>query len=116
MVAIISGSINRRVYGGRDRSQGNRHGGSSCRPTGYLALSQSKRFSFRSYGEVTPNEWAAVTGGIIATGTAAYSVIRMLIKNILHELTPNSGKSLKDQVTRIEARVDRLYELMTQDT
>ena len=65
---------------------------------------------------MTPNEWAAVTGGIIATGTAAYSVIRILIKNILHELQPNSGKSLKDQVTRIEQRVDRLYELMTQDS
>lgn len=65
---------------------------------------------------MTPNEWAAVTGGIIATGTAAYSVIRMLIKNILHELQPNSGKSLKDQVTRIEQRVDRLYELMTQES
>ena len=116
MVAIISGSIARGLYVRSDRSEGNRNGGFSCRPTGYLALSQSKRFSFRSYGEVTPNEWAAVTGGIIATGTAAYSVIRMLIKNILHELTPNSGKSLKDQVTRIEARVDRLYELMTQDT
>jgi len=43
-------------------------------------------------------------------------VIRMLIKNILHELQPNSGKSLKDQVTRIEQRVDRLYELMTQES
>ena len=65
---------------------------------------------------MTPNEWAAVAGGVIATGTAAYSVIRLLIKNILHELQPNSGKSLKDQVTRIEARVDRLYEIMTQDS
>jgi hypothetical protein len=65
---------------------------------------------------VTPNEWAAVTGGVIATGTAAYSVIRMLIKNILHELQPNSGKSLKDQVTRIEARVDKLFEILTKDS
>lgn len=65
---------------------------------------------------MTPNEWAAVAGGIIATATAAYSVIRLLIKNILHELQPNSGKSLKDQVTRIEARVDRLYEILTQDS
>lgn len=65
---------------------------------------------------MTPNEWAAVTGGVIALCTAAYSVIRMLVKNILNELRPNSGSSLKDQVTRIEARVDRLYELLTQDS
>lgn len=63
---------------------------------------------------MTPNEWAAVTGGVIAITTAAYSVIRMLIKNVLHELQPNSGKSLKDQVTRIEARVDKLFELLTE--
>lgn len=63
---------------------------------------------------MTPNEWAAVAGGAIATGTAAYSIIRILIKNVLHELQPNSGKSLKDQVTRIEARVDKLFELMTE--
>lgn len=63
---------------------------------------------------MTPNEWAAVAGGAVATGTAAYSIIRILVKNILHELTPNSGKSLKDQVTRIEERLDRLYEMMVE--
>lgn len=63
---------------------------------------------------MTPNEWAAVTGGVIAISTAAYSVIRLLIKNVIHELQPNSGKSLKDQVTRIEARVDKLFEILTE--
>ena len=64
---------------------------------------------------MTPNEWAAVIGGAIATATAVYSVIRFMIKGIMYELRPNSGQSLKDQVTRIEARVDRLFEIMTQD-
>lgn len=65
---------------------------------------------------MTPNEWAAVAGGVIAIVTAVYSVMRMLIKSVVYELRPNSGQSLKDQVTRIEARVDRLYEILTQDT
>lgn len=65
---------------------------------------------------MTPNEWAAVAGGVIAIATAVYSVMRMLIKSVVYELRPNSGQSLKDQVTRIEARVDRLYEILTQDT
>ena len=64
---------------------------------------------------MTPTEWAAVVGGVIATATAVYSVIRILIKGIMYELKPNSGASLKDQVTRIEARVDRLFEIMTQE-
>jgi hypothetical protein len=33
----------------------------------------------------------------------------------MYELKPNSGQSLKDQVTRIEARVDRLFEIITQE-
>jgi hypothetical protein len=31
-----------------------------------------------------------------------------MIKSIMRELTPNGGKSLKDQVSRIEARLDQL--------
>ena len=65
---------------------------------------------------MTPNEWAAVIGGVIATITTVYSVLRMLIKSIVYELRPNSGQSMKDQVTRIETRVDRLYEIMTQES
>lgn len=61
---------------------------------------------------MTPNEWAAVCGGVIATLTAVYSVLKLLIKNVVHELLPNSGSSLKDQVTRIESRVDKLFDLM----
>ena len=65
---------------------------------------------------MTPNEWAAVAGGVIATVAAVYSVMRVLIKSIVYEMSPNSGQSMKDQITRIEARVDRLYEIMTQDS
>jgi len=65
---------------------------------------------------VTPNEWAAVIGGVIATLTAVYSVLKMLIKSIVYEMRPNSGQSMKDQITRIEARIDRLYEIMTQES
>lgn len=64
---------------------------------------------------MTPNEWAAVCGGVIATLTAVYSVLKLIIKNVLHELQPNSGSSMKDQVTRIETRVDRLFELLTEN-
>lgn len=65
---------------------------------------------------MTPNEWAAVIGGVIATLTAVYSVIRFLIKSVIYELRPNSGQSLKDQVTRIETRVDKLYEILTDNS
>ena len=54
-------------------------------------------------------EWTAVGGFVIAILAAVYSSMRFFIKAIMRELTPNGGTSLKDQVNRIESRVDALY-------
>ena len=53
-------------------------------------------------------EWMAVGGFAIAMLTAIYSSMRFMVKSIMRELTPNGGTSLKDQVSRIEARLDQL--------
>jgi len=61
-------------------------------------------------------EWAAVLGLVLAILTAVYSSMRFMVKSIMRELTPNSGQSLKDQVSRIEQRLDQLIlELMLQN-
>ena len=57
---------------------------------------------------MTVGEWAAVGGLVLAILTAVYSSMRFMVKSIMRELTPNSGKSLKDQVSRIEQRLDQL--------
>jgi hypothetical protein len=57
---------------------------------------------------MTVNEWTAVVGLVLAILTAVYSSMRFMVKSIMRELTPNSGKSLKDQVSRIEQRLDQL--------
>lgn len=57
---------------------------------------------------MTISEWAAL-GGLMFTGlTATYAIMRVVVKSIVQELTPNSGASLKDQVSRIERRLDDL--------
>jgi len=38
--------------------------------------------------------------------------LRWVIKSYLQELKPNSGSSMKDQLTRLEQRVDDLYSLI----
>jgi hypothetical protein len=43
-------------------------------------------------------------------GLAAYT--QFMIKHYLSELKPNSGSSMKDQVNRLEARVDTIIELL----
>jgi len=53
-------------------------------------------------------EWTAVGGLVLAIMTAIYSSMRFMVRSIMRELTPNGGKSLKDQVSRIEQRLDQL--------
>jgi hypothetical protein len=43
-------------------------------------------------------------------GVAAY--VQFMIKHYLSELKPNGGGSIKDQVNRLEARVDTIIDLL----
>jgi hypothetical protein len=55
---------------------------------------------------------SAVAVGIVTVlgGTAAY--LQFLVKHYLTELKPNGGSSIKDQVNRLEARVDTIIDLL----
>ena len=59
---------------------------------------------------MTPTEWTVVITGIITVITAVYSMMRYKVKSVMREFSPNGGSSLKDQVNRIEARLDALYD------
>jgi hypothetical protein len=41
--------------------------------------------------------------------------VKWLVKHYLNELKPNSGSSLKDSVTRLEQKVEILYQLFIQE-
>jgi len=56
--------------------------------------------------------WAALAVAIISIVTGFVGSIRWLVKHYLSELKPNSGTSLRDQVTRLEARVDTIISLL----
>jgi hypothetical protein len=62
---------------------------------------------------MTAQDYAALSVAIITVlgGVAAY--VQFMIKYYLSELKPNSGSSLKDQVSRLEARVDTIIELLS---
>jgi hypothetical protein len=61
---------------------------------------------------MSPSDWAAFAVAITTlVGSLAVS-IRWLVKHYLSELRPNSGSSLRDSVDRLEARVDRIYEIL----
>jgi len=65
---------------------------------------------------MTPNEWTAVVGCVLAIMTAVYSAMRFIVKSVMREFMPNGGNSLKDQVNRIEARLDSLVDKLLGDT
>ena len=61
---------------------------------------------------MTPGEWVALAVGVCAVCTSLLVALRWVIKSYLAELKPNSGTSRKDQLTRLEQRVDDLYSLI----
>ena len=55
-------------------------------------------------------EMIAATGSIFAILAILFAGHRWLVKAYLKELVPNHGSSLADRVTRIEQRVDMIYD------
>jgi hypothetical protein len=61
---------------------------------------------------MSPEQWAGFIAGGCAVLTSVLIGLRFLVKGWLNELRPNGGQSMKDQLTRLEQRVDDLYSLM----
>jgi hypothetical protein len=59
-----------------------------------------------------PYQWAALIVSIITIATAFLAIIRWVVKHYLYELRPNGGDSIKDQVNRLENKVDNLYQIL----
>ena len=70
---------------------------------------------------MTIQEWQGIIGlilGVAAVVGIVFTILRFYIKafakqeleDIRHELRPNSGSSLKDQVTRLEESHERIKE------
>ena len=58
---------------------------------------------------MSPADWAAFGAGVIAVLSGVLIGLRFLVKGWLNELRPNGGSSMKDQLTRLEQRVDDLF-------
>lgn len=69
-------------------------------------------------------EWIPLAVGIISIITAIGAFVRYIIRNYLrqelqvikHELQPNSGSSMKDQVTRLETNQKHITETQKADS
>jgi hypothetical protein len=61
---------------------------------------------------MTPNEWAALAVALTSLVGAVAIGVRHLVKYYLSELRPNGGSSVKDQVNRLEEKVEFLTEFV----
>jgi hypothetical protein len=61
---------------------------------------------------MTAMDWAAFAVAMMTLLGGFTAAVRWLVKHYLNELKPNGGGSVKDQVNRLEARVDQIYILL----
>lgn len=75
---------------------------------------------------MTIQDWAALAVSVLTIVAVLAGAIKWLVKHYLSELKPNSGSSLKDQVSRLETRMreadtrrqdmekklDRMYDIL----
>jgi hypothetical protein len=64
---------------------------------------------------MTAVDIAAICAAITTVFTGFAVGLRFLVKGWLNELRPNSGSSIKDQITRLERRVDDLFVILSRD-
>ena len=48
--------------------------------------------------------------GIVGAGVRW--IVKKYVEDIMSELKPNSGSSMKDQVTRLEDKMDKMFDMM----
>jgi hypothetical protein len=62
---------------------------------------------------MTPGDWAGFGAGVIAVLSGVLIGLRFIVRGWLNELRPNGGSSMKDQLTRLEQRVDDLFSIIS---
>jgi len=60
-------------------------------------------------------DYATIAVAVMTIVGGFIGAVKWLVKHYLNELKPNSGSSLKDSVTRLEQKVEILYQLFIQE-
>ena len=61
---------------------------------------------------MTAADWAGLVVSVVTIIISFGAATRWLVKHYLSELKNNGGSSVKDQVDRLEIRVDQIYLLL----
>lgn len=63
---------------------------------------------------MTIQDWASLIVAILTIVSSIAFAIKWLVKHYLAELKPNSGSSIKDQISRLEMRINEAEATRTQ--
>jgi hypothetical protein len=61
---------------------------------------------------MSAQDWSALAVALMTLTAGFAGFVKWLVKHYLSELKPNGGGSVKDQVNRLEERVDQIYLLL----
>ena len=61
---------------------------------------------------MTVDQWATTISGFLAVALTIGAAFRWLIKHYLKELKPNGGTSMNDRLTKLETKVEIIYDIL----
>jgi len=65
---------------------------------------------------MTAQDWTGMILTVLSilaiVGIGIRWIVKKYVEDIISELKPNSGSSMKDQVTRLETKMDDLFDIM----
>jgi hypothetical protein len=61
---------------------------------------------------MSPTDWTGVAVAAVTVIGSFFGSVRWLVKHYLNELKPNSGSSMRDQITALEARVETIIRIL----
>ena len=64
---------------------------------------------------MTAQDYATVAVAVCTIIGGFATAIRWMVKHYLAELKPNSGSSMNDRLTRVESKLEIIYDLITKD-
>ena len=61
---------------------------------------------------MSPTDWLGVVVAALTVIGSFIGSVKWLVKHYLNELKPNSGSSMRDQITALEARVETIIRIL----
>jgi hypothetical protein len=65
---------------------------------------------------MTTEDWAQLILTLLSiftvVGVGVRWIIKKYVQDIIYEMKPNNGSSMKDQITRLEEKTEKIFDLM----